>query len=454
MALCEDVVKRVFILGLCFSLISCGSDNVESQGVPAVSEDTVKEEIITPATATVSVDIQLLFDEDIAENLLQSTPEDVNFPLGLKAAFDIEYKGAFRVIAEGESNSNFAVGALGYNPDNNSIYMAGHSYHNAIAEFAIPSDLSLEPEVINLPHAAVLQDYVTILDKKDVGRTTDRINGILYYDQNLLVSSEIWYDASAQNTDNLQVFTNAMDLASSNYKGMLKLEGAAKAAGYMSKVPAELVDTLGTEYLVGWASNYSITSRYSQGPSLYRFNPRDAIDAEVTLDTHIATEPLMVFPLAEGTQLVEGGNEFKEDISPIWGPGSQAMYGFIVPNTHYFLAVGRSGGLHSGYGYKITQDNGNLCGGPCPYESADVYNYYWLFDINDMLTAEEPWLVRPVSYGKWSHPYDESGAHVVIGGTFDEQRNMLYLALSGAGQVANYDRPPLIVGYQIAAKSP
>lgn len=435
----QNLTELVFVVALCLSMFACGSSD-ETSVTPEVS--------VAP-----EVDIQVLFAEDIAEDIRQSKPSDINLPLGLKATLDIEYIGAFRAIADGESSSDYAVGTLGFNPDNNSIYLAGHDYHGAIAEFEVPSELSFEEQVSNIPEAAVLQKYVTILDKKDIGNTTNKINGILYHNQNLLVSSEIWYNGSANNSDNLQVFSNANDIRSSNYKGMLQINGGARAAGYMSKVPAELIEEIGSEYLTGWASNYSITSRYSQGPSLYSFNHNQAIDSVLSVDRTIDSDPLMVFPFAPGKQLVEGGDQYTLDISPLWGPIAKARYGFIVPGTKYFVAIGQHSGLHGGVGYKATQDNGNICGGPCPYEVDDTYNYFWIFDVNDMFDADEPWLVRPISYGKWSHPYDKSGTHGVIGGTFDDENNALYLALSGAGQTGNYDRPPLIISYKVKAKN-
>jgi hypothetical protein len=393
-----------------------------------------------------------LFEEDIAKDIRQSIPTDVNIPLGIQATLNVEYLGAFRASAGGVSSSNYANGTLGFNPQNNSLYMVGHDHNQAIAEFAIPSEFSKEELVANITEAAVLQEYTTILEKKDVGNDTNRINGILYYQENLLISSEIWYDGSASNMDNLQVFSNANDIASSSFKGMLKIENGAKAAGYMSPIPPDLVEQLGAEYLVGWASNYSITGRYSQGPSFHLFNPQEAIDAEVTVDRGISADALMVFPLEEGKELVSGATQYSMDISPIWGPLAKVRYGFIVPGTSIFMALGSHGGIHSGVGYKITQDNGRLCGGGCTYESSDNYSYFWLFDINDMISAANPWEVRPISYGKWSHPYDKGGLNHVIGGSYDSESKTMYLSLRNAGQTREYDRPPLIVAYRIAEK--
>ncbi len=441
----QNLMKLAFISGLSLSLFACGSSDeapisAESAEVKAISIPTQKE------------DIQVLFADDIAEDISQSLPKEINLPLGLQATLDIEYLGAFRVTASGQSNSNYAVGSLGFNPDNHSIYMVGHDHHNAIAEFEIPSELSFETQARNIPTAPVLQKYYKVLGRKEVGNTNTRITGILYHNQNLLVSSEIWYDGKGNNRDNLQIFSNAYDLRSSVVKGMLQIEGAAKAAGYMFKVPAELTEKIGSEYLIGWASNYSITSRYSQGPSLYRFDPNQAIDAVLSVDRAINANPLMVFPLSQGKQLVEGGDGHSLNISPIWGPLAQVKYGFIIPGTTYFLAIGSHSGLHNGTGYKITQDNGNSCGGGCAYDNNDKYNYFWIFDVNNMIDADKPWLVRPISYGKWSHPYDEKGGNQVIGGTYNDKNNILYLALKNAGQTGEYDRPPLIISYQVKAK--
>jgi hypothetical protein len=445
----QYLVKILITTGLGLSLFACGSGSSGDEAFIPTEADTLTSKV---PIETPKEDIKVLFTEDIAKDIRQSEPSNINLPLGLQATLDIEYLGAFRVISGGESSSDYAVGTLGFNPDNNSIFMAGHTHHSAIAEFEIPSQLSFETQASNIPEAAVLQKYVKILNKKEKGNTTNKINGILYHKQNLLVSSEIWYDGDGSNRDNLQVFSNALDIRSSGYKGMLQIEGAAKAAGYMFKVPDELTEKLGAEYMTGWASNYSIRSRYSQGPSLYGFDPEQAIDAVLSLDRKINTQPLMLFPFAKDKELVDRSGEFSTVISPLWGPIAKAKFGFIIPGTTYFLAIGQHTGLHSGVGYKITQDNGKLCGGPCSYESRDIYNYFWIFDINDMLNADEPWKVSPISYGKWSHPYDKSGTRGILGGTFDEQTSTLYLALEKAGQTRTYDRPPLIISYQIKAK--
>ncbi len=479
-----SVLKTAIVVGLSFTLFACGStdseETVEEASVPAVvapppppadpaPQPPPPEEPTPPPpppeepappppppeepAPPTPPEEQVLFEEDIAKDIRQSTPTDVNIPLGIQATLDVEYLGAFRVEAGGQSSSDYAVGTLGFNPDNNSIFVAGHGNDKAVAEFEIPDELSLSENPQEVVLANVFQDFVTLLDKKSEGNQTNAINGLLYYKENLIVTSEIWYDGSGSNRDNLQIFSVANDLSSSSYKGMLQLEGAALAAGYMSKVPDDLVETIGGEYIVGWASNYSITSRYSQGPSIYVIAPQEVVDITPTVSREVESSMLMSFPLEEGKTLVPDGEKYLDDISPIWGPVAKAKYGFIIPGTSIFMALGSHAGIHSGVGYKIVQDDGRLCGGPCPHSAADVYNYFWLFDVNDIVNAPNPWEVQPISYGKWSHPYDNNGHRMMLGATYDDYSNTLYLSIDSAGQVANYDRPPMILAYKVKSKS-
>jgi hypothetical protein len=70
-----------------------------------------------------------------------------------------------------------------------------------------------------------------------------------------------------------------------------------------------------------------------------------------------------------------------------------------------------------------------------------------------MLNADEPWLVRPFSYGKWSHPFDDGGELPIRGAAYDAEKERLYLTLDGAGKTGIYGSPPLILTYEVKAKN-
>ena len=143
--------------------------------------------------------------------------------------------------------------------------------------------------------------------------------------------------------------------------------------------------------------------------------------------------------------------------SPLWNPLSRAVFGFFVPNYTTFVAIGSTAGLYSGIGYKGTQENGVACGGPCPFLLNDYDNYYWMYGIDDVIAADHVYDPIPSAYGKWDIPYDrpsnnmngQPGLHRILGGTIDDDAGILYIALEGAGEVSDYDFPPLIVAYAL-----
>jgi hypothetical protein len=91
----------------------------------------------------------------------------------------------------------------------------------------------------------------------------------------------------------------------------------------------------------------------------------------------------------------------------------------------------------------------NECGGPCPYEPNDWYNYYWLYDVEEIANAANPWEPKPYAYGVWELPFvTDRELHTIIGATVGSN-GILYVALANAGQIDIYDRPPLILTFQL-----
>lgn len=380
---------------------------------------------------------------------------------GLVRIDDFVYAGAFRISSGmfGGSNLNYAVGTLGYNPEAGSLFIAGHAQHNMVAEFAIPDSLGMSDVVTELPVVeSALQEFVLVLEAVDNPDGMNRITGLYWKDGDLLVNANSWYDAGGTAEDTTLVIEDA-DL-DGTVRGFYQLQGRARAAGFMSPIPASWQETLGGTDLAGWASNYSIISRYSVGPTLFAFNatlPESAgpIDAQIHLD----------YPFGEAEFLSDNALEYQcsaddddvttcsgEGASDLWNHVSKAMYGFIVPGTRTYALFGSNAGARSGLGYKITQQSGNLCGGPCAHDGEDSDNYYWFYDLDEILAAESPSDPRPYAYGPWEPPFGPTGSHKVIGGAFAADRGLLYLSLEGAGQVGDYDRPPLILAFEVPAR--
>ena len=381
-------------------------------------------------------------------------------PTALMAIDDLVFTGAFRLKNGdfGVSNINYAVGALAYNPDNDSLFIVGHANQSAVAEYPIP-EAGMQAAVADLPESGdPLQVFTDLLGAAADGNpdSLDRITGMMVVDGALIVNAETWYDAPADNTYTTLVVPDADELGT-DVQGFFRLDGAVHAGGYMSPIPTAYQAAFGAEYLTGWSSVYSIVSRYSVGPSLWTFDPAALMSAGLVPGASISATPFMNFGFSEG-RLGDRAVEYApqgqagpfEPASPLWNILSRGRYGFIVPGTRTFAVLGSSGGLENGIGYKAVQDDGNVCGGPCPYTAGDSYNYYWLFDIDEILAADNVYDPRPYDYGKWSVPYDNGGANKVIGATFDPVEGVLYVALGNAAQVGTYDRPPLILTFQVS----
>ena len=170
------------------------------------------------------------------------------------AIYDLDYRGAFRLAGDtfGDSNVNYAVGTLGFNPANESLFIAGHAHHNAVAEFAIPSTIGTGSVVENLPVVETpLQDFAAFLDVAPTGNPDgiDRIDGMYVDDERLIVNAERWYDAAGTAKDTTLV-ADADDL-DGPVNGYFEMDGGVHAGGYMSEIPDEWRSALGGPVLTG-----------------------------------------------------------------------------------------------------------------------------------------------------------------------------------------------------------
>jgi len=384
-----------------------------------------------------------------------------NDPLALITIDQLTFSGAFRFTNEdfGVSDVNYAVGTLAYNPENHSLFIAGHSHQNAIAEFPIVAS-GMQTQVADLPETGEpIQPFASVLNTVNNPDGLNKITGLLWVAGSLIINAETWYDAGGDNTDTTLVIDDADDLTG-QIDGYFKMSGAAHSAGYMGPIPAGYQEAFNAKYFTGWSSVYSIVSRYSVGPSLWTFAPSELIDGYAGTAGQVTATPFINYAFNE-THLSDRAVEYEAQgkagpfppASPLWNILSKGVYAFFVPGTRTFAVIGSSGGIETGVGYKAIQDDGYECGGPCAYGADDAYNYYWLFDIDDILAAENVFDPQPYDYGIWELPFDDNGNHRIIGATVDPEDGVLYVALGNAGQVGAYDRPPLVLTYALPSVS-
>lgn len=372
--------------------------------------------------------------------------------------FDISqltYEGAFRIKASenGISDLNYAQGPIAYNYENHSLFIVGHAHQQAIAEYAIPeivnSETLSELNMVETP----FQVFSDVLSQTADGNPEgiDRVGGLYYVNHGgqakLIVNAYEYYDAPADNTVSTLIVNDANALETTSVSGYYNFEGSppAHSAGWISPIPEAWQEELDGTHITGHSSGIPIISRASVGPSAFAFDINDALNTTQSIKTTTLLDFKLSNPLHSDLS-----NESKTN--DIWTHLSRATYGFIVPGTRTYLTIGSSGGHESGICYKCTQDNGNLCGGYCTPEADDNYQYYWLWDMNDLVAVKNgtlnPYDVRPYDHGYFNTPFQANGSKKIGGGTFDPSTGNLYLSVqSGDTEQGTYARPPVIVVY-------
>ncbi len=385
---------------------------------------------------------------------------------------DFTYKGGFRISggtfgdrSDTNTNANYSRGIMTFNPKNNSLFLVGHTHGNEIAEFKIP-------EVVNSTNILdfkmidkSIQNFSSFYKTERVDTGIDnffRITGMELINDKLLVSYVNWYNALSEEFDTSVVFENADDLANSVIKGPYQIEGSAHAAGSLSPIPTEWQSALGGDIMAGNHAGTSIISRLSVGPTAFPINSQQFLNKPAG---SIASFKLLDFPYSNFlhdkntySEAPYGGGEtdailYNLDLkNKLWTMLSGASYGFIVPKTRTYVTIGGSGGHNFGAGYKITQDDGTQCAGPCSVKATDNSAYYWLWDLNDLVKVKNEKMqaheVRPYEYGPIDIPVKELNNSGVGGAAFDVNNNMLYLSFSKGDELQGYNRTPLFLAYK------
>jgi hypothetical protein len=384
----------------------------------------------------------------------------------------LEYAGGFRVMGGKVGEGQYSI--LGYSPgvftideESNSIFMVSMDYEQGFGEINLPQLTNSEDPYEFQQADTVIQQfqdiYGTDRDVTGIGNYF-RVTGMSKISDQLIVNYMNWYDASGTETDTTMIFKDASDLEMSELIGPFQLEGRAHAGGWISPVPAAWQADLGGTHISGMSQG-SIISRLSVGPSAFVWSPENdlmsateggPLETITALDyslQHILHDTNQYDQESDGTDNILY-NRVDGKKNDLWTVCSSAGYGFIIPGTSTYLVVGHSAGHESGLGYKITQDNGTLCGGPCPYVATDIYNYYWLYDVNDMVSVTkgtlDPWEVRPYDYGI----FDTIGnTNTLSSAYYDADDDLLYISLKNGDPIPTYDKPPLFLAYRLNPNS-
>ena len=384
-----------------------------------------------------------------------TSPEKEVRALPLTSIDKLQFVGGFTLPADtfGESSLNYALPVIEKFGD--SLFIVGNAQDDAIAEFRVP-ELVDSLRIVDLDDAgAPVQNFSSVLGRVAGGNpeSINQINGLEIFDGQLIVNGIEYYDGSGDNRSTTLAVSNGSDLAGATVKGFHRLPGAAKAAGWISELPPEWQSALERTHLSGSSSGDPIISRLSVGPSAYAVDAQEIVNA-ASRGAAIGSTKLLEFslgnPLARDLYNDAGSND-------LWTHTAKAVYGFVVPGTRTYATFGHVSGTESGLGYKITQDDGTECAGYCSRKADDRYNYYWFWDMNDLLDvkagAKLGHDVRPYAYGKFDVPFQNGSFQSIAGGSFDSGDGTLYFSVDRANNtLGQYDNPPVIAAFRFSER--
>jgi hypothetical protein len=300
--------------------------------------------------------------------------------------------------------------------------------------------------------AEIKQPFNIIHGRSPTGNkdSLDVIGGMLLHNKKLIIQYYLGYDAAGTVSDTTLLVLEPNNLAHSKVSGFKKMNGAARVVNYISVIPDTWQTILKGDLLVGNGDGMSIVSRLSNGPSLFTLNSKE-LDGK---NRNIFTNKFLDYPITHplGSHLIKipehltqvTGYGDKWDAFNLskknryWTEASAAWFGFIIPQTRTFAVIGQQGMHNHGGGYKIVQNNGNLCGGPCPTKFDDLETFYWLFDLDDITSTQNISYTMPYEIGafdnRFLNHYKGGTTGLPSSGGWDAKNKKLYIVFAnGAG---------------------
>lgn len=368
---------------------------------------------------------------------------------------DLVYDGGFRLNA-GDVNSSFDYSGYAgpttfcYNPDDSSLFVAGHQTFKYISKVTIPalvipvSSVS-EMNVADPTGASTLMFDPTNGHLGDIGPDTNYLGGCIVYNSKLYVTAWRYYDGDSS-TNLTSHFV--MNLDGTGITGPWRVSdtwGAGMISGYFADIPSPWRTALGGPVLNGLCC-VSIISRTSYGPNAFAITPSDiGVTIPAPAFTLLNYPDGHQVPGAEGATAAEFFNL------------STLMGGMVFPTGHRSILFFGRVGTAAEYCYG---DPGDFCparGGIIvdPADSAHgPHNYpytehVWAFDAADLASVKSGDIAydQPRPYAMWSmtipftHP-----RHQIAGVAYDAIGGRIFLLC-----VQNNDPKPIVQVFHLAS---
>lgn len=387
-------------------------------------------------------------------------------------ASDDTYLGAFRLPQGNHGGSDDDFNYAHTYPSiavhsTNKMFVAGKNvptYDAGVAEVTIPT-LSQGTDVSNINTATISQNFFNIRgsaasDNGEWGVNGSAINGMCVVNGRLMVSYYALYDTEGPGNplcnQNFMVL-DGLTLEAAGLRGFFTGTQVAHYTGWISPVPSARQIELDCTHLCGNTSgdSRSINNRNSMGPSLFKLNmnasgniasasPPANGSAVVPTPTAILDYSL-ANPLTPIADMVNAGEYYTHL--------SEGHFGMIVPGTRTYMVLGFSGGHTNGTTYGTPPWGGYQ--GFYPIVQSDVSNYYWLYDLDEILSATNVYDPVPYEHGAFNAKFEgqqlDTQMNNIRGGSFDDTNDILYLSIDGGDTSPNEESDyPMIIAYDLS----
>jgi len=370
---------------------------------------------------------------------------------GLVHETDLAYLGAFKLPSGTFGASSFGYGgtALAFNPANNSLFIVGHDWHQAIAEISIPT-LSTSSSLSNLSTAGVLQPFVNVTSRVPNYTLEDtvKVGGLQVANGQLIVSLYEYYDGDAD-AQNSHYKLSSLNLSSASVTGLFKVgnNGGGYVGGYMAEVPDDWQDDFGAPYMTG-LSGVAVIARTSAGPGAFGFDPAQLGG------TTAPTTSLVYYPYWHGGSHPDDHPLADVDsTNPFYNTSTQ-IRGLVFPEGSESVLFFGSHGIGTWW-YGSNGDYPGLNDPARTSKGEHAYPYVyqvWAYDANDLRDVKngikEPWEVQPYDVWNYEPPFAASSGHAG-GVAYDPTTGRIFVA-----QPYGDGERPVIYVYQVGAPNP
>jgi hypothetical protein len=375
------------------------------------------------------------------------------------------YLGAFRLPGDDYGPAPYNDLNYTHNPvigmgsAANRIFVAGRDTGGTknvrgFAEFSIPALVGgTSLSALNIAaNTQVFRDALTGQPSAATSWSEGRVLSNFVVVNGMVVGTAYGYYTSTDTP--VWVLDDATDITNANERGFFDISGRQVYGGWINEIPTEHQAALGGTHLIGFsmAGDRAILSKYSNGPSMAVID-LDGITSgsPPSNGSTISITPLMEFSQPNGltpeASLGASGTA--------WTYMSGGEIGFIVPNTRTYMVIGTSGGHATGSTYWDPHPPWSDYKGYGPLSEEDEYNYYWMFDLDEILAAENLYDPRPYEHGVLLVAFDngpgDNSLHKIGGVAFDKNTGRLYISLDRAdNSQASESALPLVVAYDLS----